>query len=210
MGNVVVTLTDGKGKRLDLEIPADVSLSTLAPALARVIDHKDLPREDAPVKFVVRLERGARVLPSESTLRAAGVVHGDILHLAIKPMPPTLAASEVGSKFGGPGLVSDTGRAFPFQGDKILIGRVDRASGITQDILGVDLTKLDTQDDPSVSRRHAQVLRRSGSYVLSDLGSTNGTMINGQALQSGERIPLKHGDRVQFGDVELYFVWDSQ
>jgi len=210
MPDVVVTLTDGKGKRLDVEIPGDVPVSILAPALAKVIDHGDLPRDEAHVKFVVRLERGARVLPGETTMRAAGVVHGDILHVVIKPMPPSLAASEIGAKFSGPGLVSETGWAFPFQGEKILIGRVDRASGITQDILGVDLTKLDNPVSPSVSRRHAQVLRRSGSYVLSDLGSTNGTTVNSQGLQPGERVALKHGDQVQFGDVVLFFIWDSQ
>ena len=54
------------------------------------------------------------------------------------------------------------------------------------------------------------MLRRSGSYVLSDLGSTNGTAVNSQGLQPGERVTLKHGDQVQFGDVVLFFIWDSQ
>lgn len=62
-------------------------------------------------------------------------------------------------------------------------------------------------DDPSVSRRHARVYieanpGQSSAVILQDLGSTNGTLVNGKEV---DRIGLKHGDRVHVGDVLLRF-----
>jgi hypothetical protein len=51
----------------------------------------------------------------------------------------------------------------------------------------------------AVSRRHAEVERTDGSLLVRDLGSTNGTFVNGSQID-GE-VLLKTGDRVQFGDV---------
>jgi len=87
---------------------------------------------------------------------------------------------------------------------------VDRASRVAESVLGVDLTSLDTADSPSVSRRHAQLLLRKGSYLVHDLKSTNGTRVNGKELGPDSRVELHHGDTVQFGDVKLIFIWDGQ
>lgn len=58
-------------------------------------------------------------------------------------------------------------------------------------------------DDPRVSRKHAQIVSDSGSFVLEDLGSTNGTSFNGTKLAQGERKTLSQGDKVSFGGLEL-------
>ncbi len=53
-------------------------------------------------------------------------------------------------------------------------------------------------DEPSVSRRHARIERdESGAYWLMDLGSTNGTFVNGHRVVA--RALLDSGDRLQFG-----------
>lgn len=54
--------------------------------------------------------------------------------------------------------------------------------------------------DGRVSRYHARLQARSGSLVLTDLGSTNGTRVNGQLV---EEVVLGLGDRVQLGDTTL-------
>ena len=59
-------------------------------------------------------------------------------------------------------------------------------------------------EDGKVSRRHARVLARSGLHLLVDLGSRNGTLLNGERIQ-GE-APLQPGDRIQVGDT--LFVFD--
>ena len=55
-------------------------------------------------------------------------------------------------------------------------------------------------EDPSVSRRHAEVRKNGDSWVVRDLESTNGTYINGLRLTSGE-TSIKPRDIVQFGKV---------
>ena len=55
--------------------------------------------------------------------------------------------------------------------------------------------------DPSVSGRHARFSRSDELLVLEDLGSTNGTLVNGDTLRG--RRALVEGDVVQFGAVEF-------
>jgi pSer/pThr/pTyr-binding forkhead associated (FHA) protein len=60
-------------------------------------------------------------------------------------------------------------------------------------------------DDPSVSSRHAQLSLVGESYQLKDLGSTNGTRVNGETVV--ERL-LQHGDVVRFGKADARFEAD--
>lgn len=58
--------------------------------------------------------------------------------------------------------------------------------------------------DPGVSRRHFRVARGADrSYVLEDLGSTNGTMLNEQGVDAS--VPLREGDKIFVGDTVLRF-----
>jgi pSer/pThr/pTyr-binding forkhead associated (FHA) protein len=58
--------------------------------------------------------------------------------------------------------------------------------------------------DPTVSSTHAIVLVHDGGYNIVDLGSSNGTFINGQRL-GGDAHTLRHGDKIQLGQVMLTF-----
>ncbi len=58
--------------------------------------------------------------------------------------------------------------------------------------------------DPTVSSTHAIVLTRDGGYSVVDLGSSNGTFVNGKQLGS-EAHTLQHGDKIQLGQVLLTF-----
>lgn len=58
-------------------------------------------------------------------------------------------------------------------------------------------------DDPNVSREHAEVRPRGGSWVLSDLGSTNGSSINGRRTDGAE--VLKPGDEIELGTSTMTF-----
>jgi hypothetical protein len=57
--------------------------------------------------------------------------------------------------------------------------------------------------DPNVSRRHADLRPRGGSWVLSDLGATNGVLINGRRIDAPE--VLSPGDRIELGTSVLTF-----
>jgi pSer/pThr/pTyr-binding forkhead associated (FHA) protein len=55
--------------------------------------------------------------------------------------------------------------------------------------------------DPSVSRRHAELHREAGRWLLRDLGSRNGTRVNGARLL--DEAEVGPGDRVSFGDARF-------
>ncbi len=57
--------------------------------------------------------------------------------------------------------------------------------------------------DALVSRRHAVIEFAQGEYCIRDLGSTNGTWVNGKPLARGERRPLLPGDRITIGKTEM-------
>jgi pSer/pThr/pTyr-binding forkhead associated (FHA) protein len=57
--------------------------------------------------------------------------------------------------------------------------------------------------DPSVSTMHAKLQRRDAVWILTDLGSTNGTFVEGERL-NGE-MPLSPGTTLKFGDVAALF-----
>lgn len=61
--------------------------------------------------------------------------------------------------------------------------------------------------DREVSRRHAQIRGESGSYVLVDLGSTNGTMVNGVRVERA--IPLRSGDEIRILPGYTLHFFDS-
>jgi hypothetical protein len=207
---VVVTVTDGKRLVRDLELPSDVRVGELAPSVARAVHHPDLPEGDVPVKVVIKSRTSGEVIGPDRTLEGAGVVDGDTLLLMVKALPAHVAESQTALRFAGPGFMAAGGASFPLRRSSNLIGRVDRASGVTAIVLGVDLSDLDVPGDPSVSRRHAKVLYKDGRYLLEDLNSTNSTYVNDHELAPGQRVALNHGDQVRFGEVTLTFVWDSQ
>ena len=61
--------------------------------------------------------------------------------------------------------------------------------------------------DPNASRRHAEIRRDGGAFFLVDLGSTNGTDVNGRRTQ---RAKLAEGDRITIGTTDLVFSREGQ
>jgi hypothetical protein len=58
-------------------------------------------------------------------------------------------------------------------------------------------------DDPNVSRRHAEVRPSGGSWIVRDLGSTNGVKLNGRRIEGAER--LERGDAIELGTSRVVF-----
>ncbi|GIV17638.1 MAG: hypothetical protein KatS3mg022_3073 [Armatimonadota bacterium] len=57
--------------------------------------------------------------------------------------------------------------------------------------------------DPSVSRSHARIIVQNGAVTIEDVGSTNGTFVNGQKLTPQVAVPLSDGAEVTFGGTKL-------
>lgn len=61
-------------------------------------------------------------------------------------------------------------------------------------------------EDVSVSSRHAQLtLDASGDYVLRDIGSTNGTLLNSREIEPETDHKLQDGDKLRFGKIDASY-----
>ena len=64
-------------------------------------------------------------------------------------------------------------------------------------------------DNPYVSRMHVQFLPEKGSFRIRDLGSTNGTFVNGLRIE-GEGVLLRTGDRIELAPDQVVFKFHEQ
>ncbi len=94
------------------------------------------------------------------------------------------AASEAGTW-----SLHGAGRAFTLGEPVVRLGRA-----LSNDVI---------LEDRRVSRRHAQLRWRAGTYHLSDMGSSGGTTVNGRPVRRSEEIPLRDGDVVSLAGLAL-------
>lgn len=104
--------------------------------------------------------------------------------------PDPIVAPPASTGVSEPRLVAETGDAMPLPDGETVVGR---EVGLGLSLVG----------ETTVSRRHAQLVRTGGSVIVRDLGSTNGTFVNGAQLQ-GETT-LRNGDAVQFGAIRFRY-----
>jgi Protein of unknown function (DUF3662)/Inner membrane component of T3SS, cytoplasmic domain len=89
-------------------------------------------------------------------------------------------------------LIANDGRTYPLSIGSTVIGRGDQANLRLPDV--------------GISRRHARLDYDGAQVVLTDLGSTNGSMVNGQRISA---VALNPGDMVQIGTTTLTFRVDG-
>lgn len=121
----------------------------------------------------------------------------------VEPTPlPAPAAAPVKAEHCGL-YIKSTRRyvRLPEQG-MIILGRHEAGLGNPPD---VDLTH-DQQGVLSVSRHHARLRIENDAHWLEDIGSTNGTFVNGRCLTPGEKVKLAPGDQILIGKCELEYV----
>lgn len=92
--------------------------------------------------------------------------------------------------------------SFILQKDNNLVGRTDPHSNIFPEI---DLSKFDPET--KVSRRHARIWLEGETFLVEDLGSVNGTVIN-DSVRLAPRQPrvLDSGDKLRLGETTLHFL----
>lgn len=96
-----------------------------------------------------------------------------------------------------------TGQILPLPGlGEFIIGRVSEGQSILPDI---DLEPFDGFE-AGVSRLHARIVVGEETISLMDLGSSNGTKLNNQALLPNQSHPLKHKDLVRLGQMSLQIL----
>ena len=130
--------------------------------------------------------------PAGATHRLSDTMHGIPVarpgdELARKNTPPSPLAAPLASLLFRSGELK--GRRLPIKVPVVNIGRGDYNDVVIA--------------DPSVSTMHAKLQRRDAIWILTDLGSTNGTFVEGERL-TGE-APLGPGTTLRFGDVSALF-----
>ncbi len=94
----------------------------------------------------------------------------------------------------------DSGKILPLASrNEFTMGRLSEGQPIMPDI---DLTPYQAYAS-GVSRLHAVVKREGDRVVIMDLGSSNGTYLNGRRLAPHTEEPLKHGDVVALGKLKI-------
>ena len=120
--------------------------------------------------------------------------------LSPEPVKPSDAPGEI-QEPRGQLLLEGGKRVFAVKSDSALIGRYDPVTGDRPEI---DLTSVDV--GRSVSRRHARMLYRDGSFFLTEeVGALNGTFVGDRKVTAGVEIPVSEGDRLRVGRVVLIF-----
>ena len=120
-----------------------------------------------------------------------------------------------GGRAGQPSRRAGNPRLVLGQGGAALVGTAaaDDAAETVVDLIGSVTvigrgTDVDLQlHDNGISRRHAEVRVEGEHLVLVDLGSTNGSTVNGQQV---DRHPLRDGDRIELGRTTLLFHRDAE
>ena len=94
-----------------------------------------------------------------------------------------------------------TGNVFPVFSSEALLGRYDSVTGMRPD---VDLTNED--QSRNISRRHARLVTKDGKhFVAEEIGTMNGTYLNGKKLANGVLTPIADGDELTLCRLVLNF-----
>jgi CRP-like cAMP-binding protein len=115
--------------------------------------------------------------------------------------PGRRAAAEAQSEALAYFISKASGNVFAVFKPDSLIGRYDSVTGMAPDI---DLTNEDSARN--ISRRHARVLVKDGKpYVAEEIGTMNGTYLNGQKIPTGVLTPINDGDELTLCRLTLTF-----
>lgn len=146
-------------------------------------------------KLVLRLEHTTHLL-EEAVGHKVDIEESGIKEQPVVKPDPTARLVEI-----------TTGISFPLAaGKETTVGRIDPVTGINPE---VDLTPVDGKR--SISRRHARIKREpDGTFsVVEDVGTMNGTFVNGVRLAAGRPVPVASGDTVVFGTIQCRFEIDD-
>jgi uncharacterized ubiquitin-like protein YukD len=185
MSYVAVTLEHGREKH-DLALPMQVPSRLVIDGLIHAL--KLSKKHTQKYYFGLQTETGIRQVSPNASLGEAGILHGAVLALLEQKQadaPPQTGAY----------MKSETETTYPLTTKTTLIGRNDPKSGI---FVEIDLSLL-ASDPKAISRRHAQIEQEGDRFYIVDLGSMNGTKLNGERLPPRERKPVWDGDTIEFG-----------
>ena len=131
--------------------------------------------------------------------RELAVVREQAEHVRREASAAVAAAREPKAGFADCRISGETAKGVPvsikipgalFETDSVVLGRSPRNSTFLI-------------DDPTISREHARLFCDGGRLFVEDLGTTNGTRVNGQRIEPQSPAPIAHGDVIELGEVRL-------
>ena len=154
-------------------------------------------------KYSMRMRDFAEQLEAMMISRDGGqgeLASGEGISQAV-PAPATPSKESARAYF----IAKNSGKMYHVYKDEVLLGRYDSVTGHRPE---VDLTEEDV--NRNVSRRHARLLHKDGAYyVAEEIGSMNGTYLNGKKLTTGVLTPIQDGDELLLCRVPLTFKTSS-
>lgn len=184
------------GRRLTREMDLQVTMGvrgTIAPNVFRVVlSPEDVERFSSFADALSKeLAEAARDHAHQEDYGLLGPVEVELLEDSDYRAGVFLVETEVQAGPGGgvPAAIAlPGGEVIAIEESPIVVGRMP----------GCDVVL----DDPNVSRRHAEFRREDGHIIVSDLGSTNGTLVNGEKMSERR---LVDGDRITLGRTTIRF-----
>jgi CRP-like cAMP-binding protein len=152
-------------------------------------------------KYSLRLRETTKQI--EQLAAAGGGISGE----PVKEAPPgkAVTAGTLQTEALAYFISQSTGNVFPVFKSDALLGRYDSVTGMTPEI---DLTNED--QSRNISRRHARLVVKEGKHFLAEeIGTMNGTFLNGQKLPNGVLTPIKDGDELILCRLALTFKTPS-
>lgn len=191
----------------DLDLPASLK----AAEAARLLGDYFFPASTSSsmAKFILKHQEAERVLQGGTTLGESMIVDGDHLLLLSKIIPRGFLTTDSYFRTSGPALAAGN-IVFPIERRSVVIGRQGYRQEFAVPLKTLDISRINPNESAILSRRHALIFRDRDGFFLQDLGSLNGTCLNGAPLMPMERYRLHHGDLIRFGRYELVFLWDYQ
>jgi hypothetical protein len=162
-------------------------------------------------RYEIRLTDGFGPLPPEAPLSEIGVKDGMTLVIT-RVVEATGTADAIRRGAREPFsktlqkvyfVENRTLTEYPLKWHPAVLGRRDHKNPANNRLLAVDLEEI--EDLPTVSRHHAAVLERGGSFFIEGLQERNPVILDGQRLKPGIQYPLAAGATVQLGRVALTF-----
>ena len=152
-------------------------------------------------KYSLRLRETTKQI--EQLAAAGGGISGE----PVKEAPPgkAVTAGTLQTEALAYFISQSTGNVFPVFKSDALLGRYDSVTGMSPEI---DLTNED--QSRNISRRHARLVVKDGKHFLAEeIGTMNGTFLNGQKLPNGVLTPIKDGDELILCRLALTFKTPS-
>jgi CRP-like cAMP-binding protein len=159
-------------------------------------------------KYSLRLRETTKQIEELAVKAEAGVIAGVVPEAEASPVstvqptsseqtPAAPQSTEAMAYF----ISKASGNVFPVFKADALIGRYDSVTGSTPD---VDLTQEDASRN--ISRRHARLVTKEGKhFVAEEIGTMNGTFLNGEKLPTGVLTPINDGDELTLCRLSIGF-----